>query len=96
MNRADVIAKLDGSKDEIAKFDVADLCLFGSFVRDQAREDSDIDLLVNFLSPPTFNRYMGLKFFLEDLLSRKVDLVIEGTLRKELRPRVMKEAIRVA
>ena len=96
MNRADIIAKLDASGEEFAKFHVADLRLFGSFGRDEAREDSDVDILVNFSSPPTFDRYMGLKFFLEDLFGRKVDLVIEATLRKELRPRVLREAIRVA
>ena len=95
-NRTEVISRLESRKVEIANFDVADLRLFGSFGRDEAGDNSDIDLLVSFLSPPTFDRYMGLKFFLEDLFGRKVDLVIEETLRKELRPRVMKEAIRVA
>jgi len=95
MRREDLIAKLEAHRAEIASYGVADLQLFGSFGRDEAREDSDVDLLVTFSATPTFSGYMGLKFFLEDLLGRKVDLVIEGTLRKELRNRVMKEAVRV-
>lgn len=55
-----------------------------------------MDLLVAFEGLPTFDRYMGLKLFLEDLLGRRVDLVTEDALRPELRPAIEREAIRVA
>jgi uncharacterized protein len=55
-----------------------------------------VDLLVDFAAVPTFSDYMKLRIFLEDLLSRKVDLVTETGLRPRVRPSVEKDAIRVA
>ncbi len=75
---------------------VASLRLFGSHGRDSPGPGSDVDLLVAFEGLPTFDRYMGLKLFLEDLLGRRVDLVTEDALRPELRPAIEREAIRVA
>ncbi|WP_366636442.1 nucleotidyltransferase domain-containing protein [Aquisalimonas sp.] len=57
---------------------------------------SDIDILVDFDGPATFDRYMGLKFFLEDLLGVRVDLVTRRALRDEVAPQVLQEAVRVA
>jgi uncharacterized protein len=64
-------------------------------VRDAARVDSDIDILVSFDGPATSQRYFGVQFFLEDLLSRPVDLVTDKALRRELRPFIEKEAVHV-
>jgi predicted nucleotidyltransferase len=55
-----------------------------------------VDVVVEFEGPATFAAYMDLKFYLEDLLGRPVDLVTDKALRKELRPYVEKEMIRVA
>lgn len=78
-----------------ARFGVTALALFGSTVRDAARPDSDIDILVSFDGPATSERYFGVQFFLEDLFGRPVDLVTEKALRAELRPFVEKEAVHV-
>ncbi|MEQ1592361.1 MAG: nucleotidyltransferase family protein [Thiobacillaceae bacterium] len=78
------------------RFSVRHLSLFGSTVRDEARDNSDIDMLVEFDSPATADRYFGLQFYLEDLFGCPVDLVTEKALRPELRPYIEKEAIRVA
>jgi predicted nucleotidyltransferase len=48
------------------------LALFGSVARDDATDTSDVDVLVDFGAPPTFDQYMGLKIFLEDLLQCSV------------------------
>ena len=77
------------------RFGVTGLALFGSTVRDTAREDSDIDILVAFDGPATSERYFGVQFYLEDLLGRRVDLVTEKALRAELRPYVEREAVHV-
>jgi predicted nucleotidyltransferase len=69
--------------------------LFGSTVRDAARPDSDIDILVAFDGPATSERYFGVQFYLEDLFGSPVDLVTEKALRSELRPFVEKEAVHV-
>lgn len=71
------------------------LALFGSTVRDTARPDSDIDILVEFDGPATAARYFGVQFYLEDLLESPVDLVTDKALRAELRPFVEREAVRV-
>jgi predicted nucleotidyltransferase len=77
------------------RFGVSRLALFGSFARNAARDDSDVDIMVGFDGPATSDRYFGAQFFLEDLLGRNVDLVTEKALRPELRPYIEKEAIDV-
>jgi len=96
MKRAQVLEQLARSKPTLmARFGVVDLALFGSTVRDAARVDSDIDILVSFDGPATSERYFGVQFFLEDLLGRPVDLVTDKALRRELRPFIEKEAVHV-
>lgn len=77
------------------QFGVLELFLFGSTVRDEATEGSDVDVLVHFKGPTTSKNYFGLQFYLEDLLGCPVDLVTHKALRKELRPYVENEAVRV-
>jgi hypothetical protein len=79
-----------------ARFAVRDLSVFGSVARDEASEASDLDLLVDFEGPATFDGFMGLKLFLEDELGAKVDLVTRGALKPRLRARIEAEARRVA
>jgi predicted nucleotidyltransferase len=68
------------------------LALFGSTVRNAARNDSDVDVLVDFDGPATSARYFGVQFYLENLLGCPVDLVTEKGLRAELRPFIEREA----
>lgn len=95
MNSSDIIAKL---KDDatLKALGVQSLKLFGSAARNTARQDSDADFLVRFTGTPTFDRFMDLKFHLEDVLGVKVDLVTEDALRPEMRQSVEKEALLVA
>ncbi len=79
----------------VERYGVTRLALFGSTVRDSARSDSDIDILVAFDGPATSARYFGVQFYLEDMFGRPVDLVTEKALRAELRPAIEKEAIHV-
>ncbi len=72
------------------------LLVFGSVVRGTGREDSDIDILVDFDGPATFDRYFELKERLEKLLGRSVDLVTRNALRPAMRPVIEREAVRVA
>ena len=71
------------------------LALFGSTARDAATTNSDVDILVDFEGTATSQRYFGVQFYLEDLLSCPVDLVTEKALRQELRPYIEREAIDV-
>ena len=87
MNRDEVLDQLTRNKPTlVARYGVDRLALLGSTVRDAARVDSDIDILVSFDGPATSERYFGVQFFLEDLLGRPVDLVTDKALRPELRP----------
>lgn len=78
------------------RFQVRQLAVFGSVARGEAGADSDVDVLVTFDGPASFDRFMELKFHLEDLLGRRVDLVTRPALRPELRDRIEGEAVRVA
>jgi hypothetical protein len=96
MSRAQILELLARCKPELtARYGVSRLALFGSAVRDQARPDSDIDILVSFDGPATSQRYFGVPFMLEDVLGRPVDLVTDKALRSELRPFIEQEAVRV-
>jgi predicted nucleotidyltransferase len=72
------------------RFAVRRIGLFGSCARDEARDDSDLDVLVEF-DRKTFDNYMGLKLFLEDSLGREVDLVIAENIKPLLRKYILAE-----
>ena len=96
MTKKEVLHLLRAHKAELAeRFDVTYLALFGSVARDEAGDDSDVDVLVRFAGPATSKRYFGTLFYMEDLLGSSVDLVADNALRKELRPYVESEAISV-
>lgn len=66
--------------------------LFGSTVRGEDREDSDLDFLVE-MEKPTFDSYMDVKLRLEDLFHRKVDLVLSHRLKPRIRQRILDETV---
>jgi len=95
MDRDEIIRALAEHRVELARLGVKSLALFGSTARDETGEQSDLDFLVEFTGPGTFTGYMDLKFFLEDLLGRRVDLVTQKALKASLRDPVEREAIHV-
>lgn len=96
MKRALAILKLAQAKPELQRrFGVTRLALFGSTARDEAREDSDVDVLVAFDGPASAARYFGVQFYLEDLLGAPVDLVTDKALRAEIKPFIEHEALHV-
>jgi hypothetical protein len=78
------------------RFHVSSLFIFGSVARGEEKPDSDLDVLVSFDGPGTFDGYMDLKFFLEDLVKRKVDLVTEKGVSPRLKAVIEKDLIRVS
>jgi predicted nucleotidyltransferase len=96
MRRDEILKLLREHRAEVKAFGVKSLAVFGSVARDQARPDSDVDVLVEFDPPPTFQRFMDLKFYLEDLLGSRVDLGTPDTLKPRIRARVQSEALHVA
>jgi uncharacterized protein len=79
-----------------SRFGVKSLALFGSVARNQATEKSDLDFIVDFEGTVTFDQYMDLKIFLEDLFDKKIDLAIGDSLKAQIRQQVFEEAINVA
>jgi len=95
LDRQAVLDRLSTSSRELHDLGARTLALFGSFARDEATAESDVDLLVD-LDRHTFDRYMDLKLRLEDLLGRRVDLVLVETLKPRVREQILREAIRAA
>ena len=97
MDRQQILAALTERRNEIAeRFGVARLALFGSAARDELRDDSDVDVLVEFEGPASYNGYFTLKDYLEALLGRQVDLVTEQGLKPRARKHVERDLVRVA
>jgi predicted nucleotidyltransferase len=78
------------------RFSVKGLSVFGSVARNKAGRRSDIDVLVEFKGKATFDLFMDLKFYLEDLLGASVDLVTDKAIRPEIRKAIEREKINVA
>ncbi len=96
MERETVLRVLAAHRDELRRrFGVRSLAVFGSVARGEAHPGSDVDILVDFLGRGTFDAYMDLKFFLEDLLGCQVDLVTRKALKPRWRHRIEAEAIEV-
>jgi len=96
MNKDEALDILTRLKPILAKrFGVVRMGLFGSTVRNEARQNSDVDVMVLFDGPATSDRYFGVQFALEDELGHSVDLVTEKALRQELRPYIEEEVVHV-
>ncbi len=74
------------------QYQVKSIGVFGSFARGEETEGSDVDVLVEFYEgAKKFDNFMDLKFFLEDLFGRKVDLVTTAALRPQLKENILRE-----
>jgi len=95
MTRDDILATIHANEARLRELSVRELDLFGSFVRGDATDASDIDFLVEF-DDKTFDNYLDTKELLETLFGRKVDLVIKSNIKPRLRDRILSEAVRAA
>jgi hypothetical protein len=89
----DIKSKLEENKAYIkSTYHVEEIGIFGSFVKGDLHQNSDIDVLVEFAEGcKDFFNYMRLKQYLEDLLGRKVDLVMKKAIKPRLKDRILGE-----
>ncbi len=79
----------------IRKYHIRSLGIFGSYVRGEQTKKSDLDVLVEFSKTPTLFEFIGMKNDLSDLMGLKVDLVMKSALKKNIRPRILREVVAV-
>ncbi len=92
LTREQVLAKLSEHREEIRCLGARSLGLFGSVARGENHPASDLDFLVEF-DQKTFDAYMDLKAYLENLFGCRVDLVLADTLKPRLREPILNETI---
>ena len=93
LRRDDVLRALRQSRSLLRAFGVSRVSLFGSFARDEARDDSDVDLIVEFNRPIGLFEFARLQRELAQSIGRRVDLVTPGALKPLLRDRILREAV---
>jgi uncharacterized protein len=90
--KQDILAAIDQNRSHLKALGVKRIGLFGSFVRGEQRPESDIDLLVEFdPGRKTFDTFMELAFFLEELLQHRIQLVTVESLSPYIGPHILRE-----
>ncbi|MCR4315145.1 MAG: nucleotidyltransferase family protein [Planctomycetes bacterium] len=92
----DIKDRIAGRRDFLAsEFSVKSIGIFGSYSRGEAREDSDVDILVEFSETPGLFKFIELEEYLEEILGVKVDLVTKNALRPRMAKKILDEVIYV-
>jgi predicted nucleotidyltransferase len=85
---------LIGHKSKVeASFNVKEIGVFGSYVRNEEHKGSDVDILVEFKKPVGLFRFMDLEEYLQKILGLKVDLVSKKALKPRIGRRILKEVV---
>ncbi len=91
--KTDLISFLNENKEAIKRFGISRLGVFGSFARNEQNKDSDLDLLVEFMpGEKNYDNFIGLTYFIEDSIHRKVELITEEALSPYIGPHIKNEA----
>lgn len=98
MKKEHALQILQDHLSEIRKYHVTSIAIFGSVARDESTDASDIDILVEFDPQATVGLFMfiDLKDYLSEILGCAVDLATPGSLRKDMKPAILKEMIRAS
>ncbi|MGA2071090.1 MAG: nucleotidyltransferase family protein [Sedimentisphaerales bacterium] len=92
LTKETIVETIRKSGPRLLSFGITSIGLFGSFARNQARPESDVDLLVEFApDKKTFDNFIDACFLLEDLFGRKVELVTRESLSSHLSPSILRE-----
>lgn len=97
MTRDRIVAAIKAHRFELSRRGVRSLALFGSAARDEARTDSDVDVMVDLDPVAKVDLFdlMDLRGYLADLLHSRVDLVVRDSLKPGLRERALRDAVHV-
>jgi predicted nucleotidyltransferase len=96
MTKVDILQFLEEKKIFLSQnFGVQSIALFGSYARDEQREDSDIDIAVEIESENKFKSFFDLKYYLEEHFKKRVDLGIESTIKPIVKKYIEKDIIHV-
>jgi hypothetical protein len=88
-----ILNQLQARRNEMqTRFRLRRIALFGSYLHGKQTPNSDIDFLVE-MDRPDFDAYMELKFYLEDLFGKPVDLVLPETIKPRIKSSILKEAL---
>ena len=89
-------AALASHKEDLKEhYKVDEIGLFGSYVRNEQHNKSDVDVLVTFIETPDLFQFIELENYLTDLLGVKVDLVMKNGIKPRLKDRILSEAVYV-
>ncbi len=92
LNKDSLLGIISSNKDAIRRYGVKTLGLFGSFSRNKQTDESDVDLLVDFEpGKETYKNFIGLAYFMEELLGRKVELITRNGMSPYIGPKILKE-----
>ncbi|MCK4357925.1 MAG: nucleotidyltransferase family protein [Candidatus Cloacimonetes bacterium] len=95
-NREEIKRIINNNKQFIKeKFDVMNISMFGSYLRGEQSDKSDIDILVEFRNTIDLFEFIELENYLSEILDCKVDLVMKDTLKPRIKDRILKEAIAI-
>ena len=95
LKKLDAFNRVQSHQDHLRKLGVKSLDLFGSVARDQATEQSDVDVLVELDESVGFFEFFQIKHYLEALLQCPVDMGTTDALKKHLRKPILEESINV-
>lgn len=91
-NKNEVLELILLNKQKILEFGIQSIGLFGSYVRNENIESSDIDFIVRFNEgKKNYQNFVHLSFFLSDLFQRKIELLTEESLSPYLKDNILKE-----
>ena len=94
MNKEEILKRIRENREKIKSFGVKRIGIFGSFVRGEEKGGSDIDIIVEFEEGrKSFDNFINLAFYLEELFGRKVDLLTPESISPYIKPYIEREAV---
>ena len=96
MTQSELLTKLSSVKDELKEqFGIEKIALFGSYARDEAQEDSDVDISIMAIEKKDYFKRIEAKYYLEDLLQKKVDIGYFDSIRPIIQKYIQKDLLLV-